>query len=209
MRTLLQLDSSADATNSRTRRLTARFAEVWQSRGAEYAVVVRDLHAQRLPHMTSTAQHWPPRLRGGIELDAVVESTQADVLEELMNADAVVIGAPMYNYSMPSTLKAWVDLIHVPGITAPFDSVTQPLAGRPAVVISARGAAYDVGTPQAMWDHVTPPLALVLGGALGMEVHVVTVDRTLADLIPALERDKAVQSLEAAETESVRLALSI
>ena len=158
MPTLLQLDSSADLTGSRTRALTAAVAQAWRERGPDHEVVVRDLHVDHLPHLRLPAQHWPPRLRDGAIVPADLEELQRSVLEELMAADAVVIGAPMYNCSMPSTLKAWVDLIHVPGVTAPFDEPTQPLAGRPVVITTARGAAYDPGTRTESWDHVVPPL---------------------------------------------------
>jgi FMN-dependent NADH-azoreductase len=111
---------------------------------------------------------------------------QQRVLDELLAADALLIGAPMYNYSMPSTLKAWVDHIHVPGVTAPFDTDTQPLAGRPAVVVTSRGAVYDPGTATEHWDHAVPPLEIVLGSALGMRVTVIATNLTLARTVPAL-----------------------
>jgi FMN-dependent NADH-azoreductase len=92
----------------------------------------------------------------------------------------------MYNYSLPSALKAWIDHIHVPGLTSPFDRDTQPMAGRPAVVVASRGASYDPGSPTEGWDHGVPVLELVLGTALGMSVEVITADLTLAETVPAL-----------------------
>lgn len=209
MPVLLRLDSSADLAHSRTRLLTRAFVEAWHARGPGHTVLTRDLHTNPLPHMTQTAQHWPERLRGGETLDESRQSLQDEVIAELLSADVVVIGAPMYNYSMPSTLKAWIDLIHVPAITAPFDVQTQPMKGRTAILISARGAAYDAGTPQADWDHVTPPLALVLGEGLGMDVRIVTVDRTLADTVPALEPALAERSLAAALARTTALAAEV
>lgn len=209
MPVLLRLDSSADLVRSRTRVLTRAFAEAWQARGGDHTVVTRDLHREPLPHLTQTAQHWPEPLRAGELLDASRQSLQSEVIAELLAADVVLIGAPMYNYSMPSTLKAWIDLIHVPALTAPFDTATQPMKGRAAVVISARGAAYDAGTTQADWDHVTPPLALVLGEGLGMNVRIITVDRTLADRVPALDAGIAQRSLAAALAATTALAADL
>jgi FMN-dependent NADH-azoreductase len=122
----------------------------------------------------------------------------------------LLIGAPMYNYSLPSTLKAWMDHIHVPGTTAPFDTTDQPLAGRPAIVATARGAVYDVGMPSEGWDHTVPPLRLILGDALGMDVSVIVTNLTLADTVPALadERGRSDQEFEAAKQEARRLALT-
>lgn len=209
MPTLLHLDSSADLEASRTRAMTAEVAEAWRTRGADYEVVVRDLHADPPPHLRTTAQHWPERLRGGAVLSADVDELQRAVLDELLAADAVVIGAPMYNYSMPSTLKAWIDLIHVPGITSPFDEPTQPLAGRPVVIATARGAIYDAGTPTEGWDHGVPALQVVLSDSLGMTVHVVATSRTLADRVPDLGADTAAQEFEAALAECRRLGATI
>jgi FMN-dependent NADH-azoreductase len=207
--TLLQLDSSADLTNSRTRALTAATATAWRKRGSDYQVVVRDLHSDPLPHLRTPAQHWPARLRGAATVPDDLEELQRSVLEELMAADAVVIGAPMYNYSMPSTLKAWVDLIHVPGITAPFDEPTQPLAGRPVVIVTARGAAYDPGTRTESWDHVVPPLQLVLGEGLGMTVHLVATSRTLADRLPDLGGEQAEEELRTALAQATLLGATL
>ena len=106
----------------------------------------------------------------------------------------------MYNYSVPSALKAWIDHIHVPGRTAPFDEQTQPLAGRPAVIVSSRGASYDAGSPTEGWDHALPVLQLILGTALGMDVEVITTSLTLAETVPALaaQLDRSRAELAAA-----------
>jgi FMN-dependent NADH-azoreductase len=78
----------------------------------------------------------------------------------------------------------------VPGVTASFDVPSQPLAGRPAVVVASRGAAYDEGTPTAGWDHGVPVLELILGTALGMTVTVIATSLTLAETVPALAGQK-------------------
>jgi FMN-dependent NADH-azoreductase len=196
---LLKLDSSADLGGSRTRQLTDAVARAWSARGPEYEIVSRDLHLAPLPHLRTPAQ------RGGQDVPAELDELQHTVISELLGADAVVIGAPMYNYAMPSTLKAWIDLVHVPGVTAPFGGSSQPLAGRPVVIATARGAAYDAGTPSEGWDHVVPPLRLVLGEGLGMTVHVVSTERTLADRIPALDAELGAAQLGAALAEASRL----
>ena len=141
---LLHLDSSADAEHSRSRAITATFAAAWRGHGAGYTVSHRDLHRDPLPHLADAALHWPPRLRpDGAAPPAAAEALQRELIDELTSADVLLVGAPLYNYSLPSSLKAWIDHIHVPGVTAPFDVPTQPLAGRPAVIVSAQGASYD------------------------------------------------------------------
>lgn len=204
MPTLLQLDSSADLSASRTRILTRAFADAWRDRGDAYTVVVRDLHVDPPPHLNSTAQHWPERLRGGVEAADGVDALQRSIIDELAGADAVVIGAPMYNYGIPSTLKAWIDLIHVPGTTAPFDVASQPMADRPVVIVTARG-----GLPGPEDAFVTGPLTSVLSGGLGMTVSIVSTNRTLADRIPRLDPALAAAELDLARREAVRIASSL
>jgi FMN-dependent NADH-azoreductase len=205
---LLHLDSSADLTTSRSRAITAAFAAAFLTADAANTVVHRDLHRSPLPHLADASLHWPPRLRPA---DAAPpheqESLQSELIGELVAADVLLIGAPLYNYSMPSTLKAWVDYIHVPAVTAPFDVGTQPLKGRPAVIVTSRGGVYDAGTPSADWDHAVPALQIILGEALGMQVSVVTTSLTLADTVPALadQRERSHAELAAALAEAEEL----
>lgn len=184
---LLHLDSSADLVNSRSRVITGRFADAWRAVSPEHTVAYRDLHRDQLPHLADARLHWPPRLRQPVPQGPLPgEDLQQELLAELIASDVVLIGAPMYNYSLPSTLKVWVDNIHVPGVTAPFDVPTQPLAGRAAVIVAARGASYDPGSPTDGWDHAVPALSLILGKSLGMQVSVIAANLTLADSVPAL-----------------------
>jgi FMN-dependent NADH-azoreductase len=184
---LLHLDSSADGERSRSRAVTATFAAAWRGNGADYTVTHRDLHRDPLPHLADAALHWPPRLRpAGAEPPAAAQALQEELIAELIAADVLLVGAPLYNYSLPSSLKAWIDHIHVPGVTAPFDVASQPMAGRPAVIVNSQGAAYDPHTPTEGWDHGVPVLDLILGNALGMTITVITASLTLADTVPAL-----------------------
>ena len=191
---LLHLDSSADAERSRSRAITATFAAAWREHGAGYSVSYRDLHREPLPHLADAALHWPPRLRpDDAAPPAAAEALQRRLIDELTAADVLLVGAPLYNYSLPSSLKAWIDHIHVPGVTAPFDVPTQPLAGRPAVIVSAQGAAYDEHSPTEGWDHAIPVLELILGTSLGMTLTVITTSLTLAETVRALadQRDRS------------------
>ena len=203
---LLQLDSAATLKNSRSREITATFADTWRGLGPEYTVVHRDLHRDPLPHLADAVLHWPPHLRpkgaatAPPQALAAAEALQDELIGELLAAAVLLVGAPLYNYTVPSALKAWIDNIHVPGRTAPFGDSGQPLAGRPAVVVSSRGASYDPGSPTEGWDHAVPVLQLILGTALGMSVEVITTSLTLAETLPPLApmRDRARAELAAA-----------
>jgi len=214
---LLHLDSAATLKGSRSREVTATFAETWRGRGPGFTVTHRDLHLDPLPHLADAVLHWAPRLRqeGAATADpaalAADEALQQELVAELLAADVLLVGAPMYNYSLPSSLKAWIDNIHIPGRLAPFDEPTQPLAGRPAVVVSSRGASYDPGSPTDGWDHEVPVLGLILGNALGMQVEVITTSLTLAETVAALapQLDRSRGELAAAHNEAAAAALRL
>jgi FMN-dependent NADH-azoreductase len=210
--TLLHIDSSARSTESRSRRISAAFAAAWTAAGPDHVIVRRDLHAQPVPHLADADLHWPDRLRSeGSAPPPEAEALQQELLTELIAADVLLLGAPMYNYNVPSTVKAWIDHIHVPGVTAPFDVASQPLAGRPAVIATSRGGSYAPGSPTEGDDHGTAALRLVLGDALGMDVHVISTDLTLADSVTLLaeHRQDADDQLAAALTAASDLARTL
>lgn len=209
---LLHIDSSAAGDASRSRAITAAFAQAWRSCGADHTVTYRDVHRNPLPHLADAELHYAPRLRrDDAAPPAEAEALQQELIAELIAADVLLVGAPMYNYSLPSTLKAWVDNIHVLGVTTTFDQPTKPMAGRPAVVVSSRGGFYGEGSPTPGWDHAVPVLDIVLGSALGMDVTVLTASRTLSDRLEPLRpmADQAAKDFAQATEEAVRLASTL
>jgi FMN-dependent NADH-azoreductase len=201
MPTLLHLDSSADLTASRSRAITATFADTWRSLGDDHDVVYRDLHRDPLPHLSDASLHFPRHLRpADANPSSEQESLQEAIIAELLAADVLLVAVPLYNYSMPSTLKAWVDYIHVPAVTAPFDdpATQQPMSGRPAVLVSTRGGAYDPGTVAALNDHAIPALSLILGDALGMTLETIIDTRTLTERFGGAPEEIAKQHAELA-----------
>lgn len=185
---LLHIDSSADLASSRTRALTAALGAAWRARDG-HTVVTRDLVRTPVPHLEAAAQHWPDAPGAREQASEGAWRIQEELLDELLACDALVVGAPMYNYSMPSVLKAWVDHIHIPGVTA---GSVRPLAGRPAVIVTASGMSYDAGSGREGWDHGTESLRIMLGESLGMSVAVVAASRTLA----ASEAERALAEAE-------------
>lgn len=205
MSALLHLDSSADLTGSQSRRLTARFAAGWAARGGN--VVRRDVFVHQPRHLPTHALHWAPELRRPEEtVDPEDERYQQELVGELLAADVVLVGAPMYNWSVPSTLKAWIDWIHVPGMTAPATAADEaPVGGKPIVIVSARGGAYGPGSGNA--DHELAALSELFAGSMQMAVHPVLAELTLADRVADLAAFGAqgTASLAAAEVEIDRL----
>ncbi|MFI7675267.1 FMN-dependent NADH-azoreductase [Actinophytocola sp. NPDC049390] len=154
--TLLHLDASA-RTRSFSRRLSARFAEQWRAAHHDGRYLYRDLAKDPVPHITEPWTEICDAVLGqGItDIDrykeAVMTPSQheawavvAPLLDELVAADTVLIGTPMYNFSVPSALKAWLDQVTFPRMS---------LRGRRFVVAGARGGTYLPGTPRAPYDH--------------------------------------------------------
>ena len=205
MATLLHLDSSADLAGSVSRRLTARFAAGWTALGHE--TVRRDLFIDQPAHLPSSALHWAPSLRPADQsVDRAHDRYQQELVGELLTADVVLVGAPMYNWSVPSTLKAWIDWIHVPGMTAPAGpGDPAPLAGKPIVIVSGRGLSY--GPDSGNVDHELAALNQLFAGSMQMIVYPVLAELTLADRMVDLAPYAAqgAASLAAAEAEIDRL----
>jgi FMN-dependent NADH-azoreductase len=210
MPTLLRLDSSASGDRSRSRSITSAFAQAWAALGPDHVVVARDLHAEPPPHLPSSALHWQAGILPG-DRPRAWEAGQRRYIDELLAADVVLIAVPMYNYSMPSTLKAWVDHVHVPGVTAGFPAEDLPLRGRPAVLVSTRGAAYGPGDNSEDWDHGTAALEVVLGESMGMATQRIVAHLTLAaDLeVFADRREEGAASLDAARERARALAAEL
>src|SRR5438128_1316745 len=140
---LLQVDSSA-RTGSVTRQLTGRFAAEWKENHPGGEVIHRDLSATTLPLITDDwgAAQLEESRRTPAQRSYL--STSDELIEELQAADTVVIGAPMYNFSIPASLKAWIDQIVRIGKTFGYGTNgRQGLLGeKRVVVITARGGAY-------------------------------------------------------------------
>jgi FMN-dependent NADH-azoreductase len=149
---VLHIDSSITGEQSVSRRLTARIVEGLRKGSPGLDATYRDLAKNPLPN--HAIPHEAERDR-----DAVAAS-----LEEFLGADVVVIGAPMYNFAIPSQLKAWIDSLLVAGKTFRYtESGVQGLAGRKRIIIaSARGGVYSDG-PMASHDYQETYLRDVFG----------------------------------------------
>jgi FMN-dependent NADH-azoreductase len=151
---LLHIDSSITGAQSVSRQLTAGIVARLKQTNPGLSLTYRDLAATPVP------QQSPSILvaKGGVSVDAAVlgeVATTDAVLEEFLAADIVVIGAPMYNFGIPSQLKAWIDCLAVPGKTFSYSAAgVQGLAGGKRVVIaSSRGNFYSAASPIAFLDH--------------------------------------------------------
>ena len=132
---LLHLDSSALGDQSVTRELGAAIIAHWRERFPGARVDYRDLDANPVPHLSG---------RSLARTDPALAARDDQVLEQFLDADVVVVGAPMYNFGIPSTLKAWIDRIAIKGKTFRYTEQGPEglAAGKRVIVASGRGGAY-------------------------------------------------------------------
>lgn len=183
-RTLLRIDSSPRADDrSHSRRLTSRFAEVWRTHNPGGRIVRRDLKAHIPPHVDEAwieAAFVPDGRRTPAMQKALARSDA--LVSELLDADEYVLGVPMYNFGLPSTLKAWIDNVVRIGRSFSFvpddpaGEFYRPLvpAGRRATVIVTSGdAGYEPGGPVWHMNHVEPHLRTIFGFVGITDLHFV------------------------------------
>ncbi|MFF2021832.1 FMN-dependent NADH-azoreductase [Streptomyces sp. NPDC058171] len=185
MATLLHLDSSLfPSAGSTSRTVTGAFREAWEAQHPNSSVVYRDLAATPVPHLdgiAASAGFADPSTHSAEQVTAF--AGRIALVEELEAADAVLIGAPMYNFSIPSTLKAWLDQVILPGRTAGPEST---LKGKHVTVVASRGGSYAPGTPREPFEYVQNYLGAVLTEMLSLEVDFIVPELTLARSNPAM-----------------------
>lgn len=161
---LLRIDSSA-RKNSVTRQLTAEFVRSWREQHPGGQVVERDLATTHLPQITDEwvqAVHSDPASHTTEQ--KLVLATSDTLVEELRQADEIVIGAPMYNFAIPAPMKAWIDQVVRVGQTVLFHASGPKglLQGKKVYVITSRGGAFRPGTPTESFDYQEPYLRHIL-----------------------------------------------
>ena len=181
--TILHIDSSINGDGSASRELSRSIVEqVWQSNWGE-DVVYRDLAANPLPHLT---------------LDAFADTT---ALDEFLAADTIVIGAPMYNFTLPTQLKAWIDRIVIAGVTFRYsENGPEGLAkGKRVIIAAARGNVYSGEAPAAALEHLETYLRGVFN-FIGIEPEFVVAEGL------GISPEHRTNAIEQALGETVRLA---
>ncbi|MCW2899429.1 MAG: FMN-dependent NADH-azoreductase [Streptosporangiaceae bacterium] len=198
---LLHIDSSIQGDRSVSRKLSARAADAWRAGHPGGAVTYRDLGSDPVPHfdeagglarMVAPEQHTPAQAASWALTERLVN--------EVKQADTILLGLPLYNFGPPSSVKSWVDHLIAPGLSFDPDTRAGLLGGREFLVLAARGGGYGLGTPREGWDHAEQWLPHALS-MTGLEPRFLTVELTLADVTPAMSEliPLAAKSLAAAE----------
>jgi FMN-dependent NADH-azoreductase len=195
---LLHIDASLRTTGSVSREVSAAFAAQWRAAHPDSDYTYRDLGRHPVPHLDEATliatgipqdDHTPEQRAGW--------AVSAPLIAELEAADTVLLGVPMYNFSIPSTLKAWLDRILITRLMADPQTGAGPVAGKRVIATTARGGAYGPGTPREPFEFQESYLRAVFS-KLGLDQNLtfVNTELTLAGVVPAMAQfqDLAVHS---------------
>ena len=158
MTTVLRIDSSIRTDRSISRHLTGMFVAAWMQAHPDDRVIERNLAKNPAPHLTERAMgaaFTPPGQRS--ETQSQDAALADELIKELLAADVLVIGAPMYNLSVSSSLKAWIDHVARAGVTFKYtqNGPVGLVTGRKAYAFTARGGIYSRGPGKLMDFHET------------------------------------------------------
>ena len=206
---LLHIDSSISGGPSASRQVSGEAANTLKRALPGVEVIRRDLELHPLPHFDRKmlAAAWPEN-----QVDDATRAELArneDVLREFLGADVLVIGAPMYNFTIPSQLKAWIDRIAVAGRTFRYtQSGPEGLAGgKKVIVVLSRGGIYAAGSPQAAFDFQETYLRAVFAFIGITDVEFVRVEGVA--LGPQQREDAILAGLNAASAAGHKMAREV
>jgi FMN-dependent NADH-azoreductase len=184
---LFRLDASIRPEGSASRAIGDIVEKTWRESQPDATITRRHIGLNPLPSTAWAnavfASHTPESDRTPDQREAV--ALAATIVDELLDAEAILIAAPLYNFGISQHLKAWVDL----ALTEPrlASGAGQPLAGKPAVLVVVRGGAYGPGTPREGWDHSTGWIRRILEDVWGLDLRIVEREFTLVGQNPALD----------------------
>jgi FMN-dependent NADH-azoreductase len=162
MSNILAIHSSLSSENSISNQLVDQTVAALQQNAPHSKVVLRDLAVSSIPHLDADAL---TGIRGepSSEAQAAARALSEELVSELKAADVLVIGAPMYNFGIPTSLKSWFDYVLHPGITFQYSSAGPKglLTGKRAIVVLSRGGFFSDGPAKSM-DSQEPHLRTLL-----------------------------------------------
>jgi FMN-dependent NADH-azoreductase len=198
MPTLLVIEVSPRFDYSTSRKLTAVFVEKWKAANPGGAVVVRDLVETYLPFIDLPwigGAFTPPDIHSPESRAAIKVSD--DLVAELKAADRIVIGTPMYNFSIPARLKAYIDHVVRVGVTVTADNKGL-LTGKSADIILASGGDYSPGSPVEKYNLASGYLRQVLAWIGITDVNIVPAPRAVAGAYGETAVERLAGAVEAA-----------
>jgi FMN-dependent NADH-azoreductase len=189
---LYRLDASINPATSQSRALADLVEAEWTSQHPDSVVTRRDIGTEPLP-----ATAWRDILTSGQTAESDLSERQRDaralattLADELIEADAILLAVPLYNWGIAAHVKTWYDIAYTDARIK-----SGALAGKPAVLATVLGGDYSAGGPKEDWDHSTPWLRHVLGDVWKLDLLVVQRQLTLVGVNPAMDglKDQAAE----------------
>jgi len=183
---LLAIEVSPGGEHSVSRQITAEFINAWKGSHVGGNVIVKDLAANPVPHLDAEAifAGYTPedsRSTGMVAKHAY----RHELIKEITGVDEIIISTPMWNWSIPSVLKAYIDQIIIPGTLD--GSGADGLKGKKVTIVVAQGGSYAEGAPRHGWDYEIGYLKLVATALGATDVEVILAELTLAGQVPGME----------------------
>ena len=178
MSDLLHIEVSPQGDNSISRAISKEFLTTFNEKNPGAVIVTRDLATESIPHLdgeTIFAGFTPEANRS--EAMQAKHHYRLKLVNEVNEAKHILISTPMWNFSVPSVLKAWIDQIIISGTTKVTGKVT---------VIVSQGGSYAEGAPRAGWDWETGYLKQVFTSLGATDVEIILSEFGLAGIVPAL-----------------------
>ena len=201
---LFRLDASIRVEGSASREIADIVEREWRAGNPDAPVTRRHLGTEPLPATAwadAVAGSWlPADQRTPAQAEAA--ALAAELTDELVDAEALLLAVPLYNFGVSQHFKTWADLV----ITDPrmAAGAVPVLAGKPAVLVTVRGGNYSAGTPREGWDHATGWMRRILADVWQLDLRVVEREFTLVGVNPALNSftDLAAELKHTAEREA-------
>jgi FMN-dependent NADH-azoreductase len=183
---LLHIDVSPNGARSNSKPIGATFVASYLTAHPNEKVTTRDLAKDPLPHMDAeilSANYMPEAARS--ETQQARHVARLEIVREIVEAKAIVISTPMWNWTVPSVLKAYIDHIIVVG---QLDAYTKRLlAGKPVTIIISSGSAYGADSAHPEFDHETPILKHIFTSLGATDIEFIYVAHTMAGVYPGME----------------------
>lgn len=201
MSTLLHIQVSPMGDNSISFSIAKEFLKAWKEANPSGNIIERNLATNPVPVLDGEAifaDYTPVSDRP--ESMATKRALRQNLIDEITGVDEIVVSTPLWNWGIPSPLKAYIDQIIIPGVLD--GSGANGLAGKKVTAIIAQGGSYKTGSPREGWDYGSGYLELVFTALGSTDVTVVVSEFGLAGVVPGMEDfvDAKQSSIAAAKT---------
>jgi FMN-dependent NADH-azoreductase len=202
---LFRLDASIRVEGSASREIADIVEAEWRAGNPGVPITRQHVGTEPLPSgawaAAVTGSRLPAEQRTPEQAEAA--ALAAALVDELLDAEALLFAVPLYNFGVSQHVKTWVDLVLTDPRMGPAGGA--PLAGKPAVLVTVHGGNYSAGTPREGWDHATGWIRRILEDGWHLDLRVVEREFTLVGVNPALDAftDLAAELKATAERDAL------